>query len=432
MLSKAPTRTKLPTERMPAFFELNRLPSDTLPPIREAVAARLCRRKRVGLARIRPHKGKYLEVDFAFPAGIKIPRFRTYCRTATEAVRLARDWSARIREHGALARALGTGQRWVASECFRILQEMEFSDPAKLLYIIRDYRDTHPHGANARKLDQVRGELIASKRKLGRSERHVESLDYRLRTLIKAIGNQPVTAITTKDLQHELDRHRDWNPTTIHSVVQGWKIAFNFAIRHGYLIRNPANRLELPKIIHAEPSIFSVAEVRRLMAATLFADRHPLVPACRAYLAIGMFAGLRPEEIERLEWKHVDLETATIRVKAANAKDRDRRIVELQPNLVAWLRPLVQTRGTVLKHSVAKLRAAARSILGLAEWPADIMRHTFVSYHFAEFQNEAYTKKQVGHRDDGRIFYNHYMVPVSRPAARLFWATIPPFALLAA
>lgn len=210
----------------------------------------------------------------------------------------------------------------------------------------------------------------------------------------------------------------------------GWKIAFNFAKRQGYLVRNPADRLDLPKVIHDEPTIFSLADARRLMAATLFHDRHPLVPACRAYLAIGMFAGLRPEEIERLEWAHVDFETATIRVPAANAKDRDRRIVEMRPNLIAWLRPLVQKRGRVLPHPVAKLRAAARTILGLADWPADIMRHTFVSYHFGAFQNEAYTKQQVGHRDDGRIFYNHYMVPISRPVGVLFFGIIPPVALI--
>lgn len=415
---------------MPAFFELNRPPSGMFPQIDESAAERLCRRKRVGLARIRPHKGKYLEVDFSFPAGVKIARFRKYASTASVALALARDWSARIREHGALARALTTGQRWVAAECFRIMADLGLKEPAELLHIIRDYRDHHPHGANARKLDQVRLELIVAKKKQGRSERHVASLDYRLRCLVEALGDKAVTAVTTKELQREIDRHNNWNPTTIHSVTQGWKIAFNFAIRRGYLVHNPANRLELPKIVHGEPTIFSVDEVRRLMAATLFSDRHPLMPSCRAYLAIGMFAGLRPEEIERLEWKHVDLETATIRVKAANAKDRDRRIVEIQPNLAAWLKPLTRARGRVLTHPVAKLRAAARTVLGLTEWPADIMRHTYVSYHFARFQNEAYTKKQVGHRDDGRVFYNNYMVPVSGPNGRLFWATIPPVALL--
>ena len=125
-------------------------------------------------------------------------------------------------------------------------------------------------------------------------------------------------------------------------------------------------------------------------------------------------------------WEHVDLDTATIRIKAANAKDRDRRIVEIRPNLAAWLRPLAKKNGRVLSRPLGQLRIAARNVLGLAEWPADVMRHSFVSYHFAEFQNEAATKRQVGHRDDGRIFYNHYMVPVSRPIARQFWGIVPP------
>lgn len=349
---------------------------------------------------------------------------KTPAAAYAEATRRQRELDA----HGALALTLSTTQRWMAAECFLICDRIG----VVLLDIVREFERTHPHGPNARSLDQVRVEVVEAKRKTGRSERHLLSLDYRLRRLISGIGDQPIAAVTTDDLQGELDRHPDWCPRTMHGVVQGWKIAFNFAIRRGYLIKNPADRLELPKIVHDEPEIFTVDDVRRLMAATLFTDRDPMLPHCRAFLALGMFAGLRPEsEIEPLEWKHVDLETATIRIKAANAKDRDRRIVEIQPNLLAWLRPIVKTRGCVLSHPVAKLRAATRGVLGLSTWPTDIMRHTFVSYHFAEFQNEAYTKKQVGHRDDGRIFYNHYMVPVSRPEARRFWSTIPPAGLLA-
>lgn len=354
---------------------------------------------------------------------------RVWGDSVQKVIEKARRLERELRQHGQLARALTSEQRWMAAKAYSVCERLGVD----LIDVVREFEKTHPHGANARTLDQVRTELIAFKTKTGRSERHVLSLDYRLRCLVSALGDKPVTSITTRELEQELDRHRNWNPTTIHSVVQGWKIALNFAIRRGYLVKNPADRIEMPKIIHAEPTIFTVEEVRRLMAATLFADRHPLLPACRAYLAIGMFAGLRPEsEIEPLEWKHVDLATATIRVKAANAKDRDRRIVEIQPNLAAWLRPIARSRGTVLTHPVAKLRAAARTVLGLTEWSADIMRHTFVSYHFGQFENEARTKKEVGHRDDGRIFYNHYMVPVSRPDARRFWSTVPPVALLTA
>ena len=54
-------------------------------------------------------------------------------------------------------------------------------------------------------------------------------------------------------------------------------------------------------------------------------------------LAVGMFAGLRSAEIERLEWKDIDLKQRHIVVSADNAKTADRRIVPIAANLAEWL-----------------------------------------------------------------------------------------------
>ncbi len=349
------------------------------------------------------------------------------CRRADCIVAAVEALEAEILRHGEAATALSTAQRVEAAEAFDICDRLG----VRLLDMVREFERTHPHGPNARTLDQLRLEVVASKIDLERSEKHAKGIDYRMRKLIAAIGDKPVASITTDELARELKQHRgSWNATTVNSVVQQWKIAFNYAKDHGYLVNNPADRLELPRQIRKEPTSFSIKEVRTLLAATLFADCDPLRPACRAYLAIGLFAGLRPEEIERLEWRHIDLPSATLRVPGANAKDRERRIVEIQPTLAAWLAPLVRRAGKVLTAPLAKLRVTARAILGLKAWPADIMRHTFVSYHFAHYQNEGYTKAQVGHRDDGRVFYHNYMVPKSRAEARLFWSTIPPVDVL--
>jgi integrase/recombinase XerD len=406
--------------------------SAELPPaVDESEMERLCRRGRVGAARVRRHKGKYWEICFSHPGGMNHRRVRRYRKSATAAVRLARKMTQEIREHGRMTFALSVGQRWAAVESFRLLEKVGAGDPAQLLDVVREHLKRHPLAGNARTLDDVRKEVVARKAKLGRSDRHVAGLDYKLRCLVTAIGNKPITAITTADLQAEVEEHPDWKPTTVHSTTQAWKIALNFAVKRGYLVENPANKLELPQIVHGEPSIFRVEEVKRLMAATLFSDRDSMLPECRAWLAIGMFAGLRPSEIDRLEWQNVDLTTATIRVKAATAKDRDRRVVEMAPNLVAWLRPLARASGLVLRQPSAKLRAAARAVLGLKEWPADVMRHTYASYHFGAHQNEALTKQQMGHwGDDGRLLRHHYLVPVSKPVALKFWGTVPPVAFL--
>ena len=55
------------------------------------------------------------------------------------------------------------------------------------------------------------------------------------------------------------------------------------------------------------------------------------------YIAICAFAGLRPTEAAKLDWKDINLETAQIEVKARHAKTRRHRLVPIQPNLLAWL-----------------------------------------------------------------------------------------------
>jgi integrase len=350
------------------------------------------------------------------------------CRKPETIVKAVEELEREILQHGQLAKSLTSAQRWMAAESFTICARLG----VELIDVVREYESAHPMGPNAKSLVQVRDELVAWKKKTGRSERHINSLTYRLTKLIQAIGNKPVTAITTKDLEDELDRHPDWNPTTVHSVTQGWKVALNFAIRRGYLAKNPANRLELPKIIHDEPCVLTVDQAKRLMAATLFKDRDPLLPACRAYLAIGMFAGIRPDEMARLTWTHIDLGTSTITIRAENAKARVRRIVDVSPNLKAWLAPLTRRNGKVLTTPLDRLRTSARAVLNLPRWPADVLRHTFASYHYAAHRNEALTKHQMGHRDDGRILHNHYCVPIHPDEARKFWAIVPPVAFLTA
>jgi hypothetical protein len=49
----------------------------------------------------------------------------------------------------------------------------------------------------------------------------------------------------------------------------------------------------------------------------------------QSYVAIAAFAGLRIEEIDKLGWEEVNLESGYIEVKAENAKTSRRRLVEI-------------------------------------------------------------------------------------------------------
>lgn len=397
------------------------------PQITESAAERLVRRKKIGFARVGPHKGKYFEIDFSFPAGVHISRFRKYYSTASAAVAGAREWTEKIRAHGRLARDLNTSQLWVAAECFRILEELSFSDPAQLLYIIREYRDRHPRSGRARTIDQVRVEIISKKRKGERRERYVRDFDYKLRCLSEALGNPPISAVTPEMLDKEIARHPDWASGTVHSVVTSWKVIFNFAVKQGYSLKNPCALLEMPRKRRSKPEVLSAVQVHRLLAACI-TELH--MAPCTAYVAIGCFTGIRPDEMQRLRWEMFNLDAGLITIEGEDSKCGERGIVKISPNLLTWLRPIAQQSGPVLEMSVAKLRGYCRAWLELKRWPHDAMRHSFASYHYTQHRDIGEVCAQLRHGAGQLVFVNHYYVVRTPAEAAYFWSIVRPVALL--
>ncbi len=414
---------------MPAFFELSKSPSGTLPQISESAAEQLVRRKKIGFARVRRHKEKYIEIDFSFPAGVQLPRFRKYYSSAAKAVAGARDWTEKLRIHGRLARSLDTSQLWVAAECFRILSELSFSDPAQLLHIIREYRDRHPKSGRARTINQVRVELIAKKRNGERRERYVRDFDYKLRCLSEALGNPPIGAVTPAMLEKELARHPDWASGTVHSVVTSWKVIFNYAVRQGYSLSNPCTLLEMPRKRRTKPEILSAPQVHRLLAACI---TEPHMAACTAYVAIGCFTGIRPDEMQRLRWEMFNLDAGLITIEGEDSKCGERGIVKISPNLLTWLRPIAKESGFVLEENVSKLRGFCRDWLGLKRWPHDGLRHSFASYHYTQHRDIGEVCAQLRHGSGQLVFMNHYYVVCSPDEAAYFWNIVRPIAFLTA
>ena len=86
-------------------------------------------------------------------------------------------------------------------------------------------------------------------------------------------------------------------------------------------------------------------------------------------LAIGAFAGLRPEEINKLRWEDLDFQERTIRVNASAAKTRKKRFAEISDNLLAWLQPYAGRTGPVAPPNLQKLRRATMKAAKIEKWP---------------------------------------------------------------
>ena len=145
----------------------------------------------------------------------------------------------------------------------------------------------------------------------------------------------------------------------------------------------------------------------------------------RTYAAIGMFAGVRPEEICRVSWAMVDLDHSRIRIPGSITKTRIGRTIDLEPNAVAWLSSVAQKEGPVVDGDSSCLIGRLKLAAGLGRWPQDVLRHTFASYHVCAFKDAAKTSLYLHDRRGTEVLFRHYFRDTLVEDAKKFWSFMP-------
>src|SRR5205823_6082681 len=134
--------------------------------------------------------------------------------------------------------------------------------------------------------------------------------------------------------------------------------------------------------------------------------RDVLVP----YVALCLFAGLRPFEARQLKWRSINLQTKHLHVLAHTSKRRESRYVRLEPALVTWLTRYAKTNRVGICG--ANFRRQWESLLTAAgynaarPWPQDAMRHTAASMLLAIKRNRALVAEELGTSVD--VLRRHY------------------------
>ena len=265
-------------------------------------------------------------------------------------------------------------------------------------------------------------ELLKVKEADGASKRYLSDLRSRLTRFAESFDGKPVAEITSPQIDEWLRSLSDKEtgkrlaPVTRNNFRRVLIVALNFAKGRGYCVGNPAEQSAKAKEIESAVGILTVEQTARLLESAAA----ELVP----YIAIGAFAGLRRAELERLDWKEVDLQSGLIEVAAAKAKSARRRFVKIQPNLAKWLQPSAQLSGNVTPAGYRALLEAAREAAGIEQWPQNALRHSFASYHLARFNDAAALALELGHTNSNLVF-QHYRQLVRPKQAERYWKIAP-------
>jgi integrase len=339
-------------------------------------------------------------------------RKRTFFETKEEAADFSRIKNAELKRSGFEAAEFPTSLRVMAQESKEIL-----SNYGKTIKDATEFFVAHLKASEKScTATELVAELVGAKQKDGASHRHLSDLRSRLNIFGQKFNGQMVATITSAEIDDWL-RALNVSPVTRNHYRRLLVLAFNFAIQRGYATANPVEKTAKAKEAKAAIRILTVMQAAGLLENS--------IPEILPYLAIGLFAGLRRAELERLEWSEVDFESGLIKVTAEKSKSARQRYVAIQPNLREWLLPLRKHRGRVIRSlNFRRAFDRARDAAEIQDWPDNALRHSFASYHLAHFKNAAATALELGHHDS-RVTFAHYRELVKPRDAEQYWNIRP-------
>jgi integrase len=294
-------------------------------------------------------------------------------------------------------------------DCLKLVDDLE-----TLTIACRFYRARHKRIVD-KLVSEAVAEFLALKESRKASERYVSDLRWRLGRFSDSFQRN-CGELTNFQIQSWLDNQK--LGTQAYKNFRTVLITFfKYCVARKYCVDSPAEDIERIKVIGLEITIFSPKE----LAAMLAVAPREFVPC----LAIAAFAGLRSNEIIRLDWTDVDLQAGFITVKASKAKTASRRVVSICDTLSDWLRPYANSTGPVWPGTYdqfykVQLKTAQDAHIS---WKHNATRHSFVSYRLAQCQNAPMVAVEAG--NSPQIIHKHYNQLV-RPQDAIAWFAVKP------
>lgn len=272
--------------------------------------------------------------------------------------------------------------------------------------------------------------LAFKKKKLKRGllrQRTLDGIKEATNLLKTKWGNLRVVELSEKILKDYFDslkvsQRRIFN---LRSLISQF---FNWCVKEGFTSVNPLKNVEI-EVPTKDVVIMTVQQAQAVMKTC-----EERFPDLTAYFALGLFAGLRPEEAKLLTWERIDIEEKEITVLSTTSKVKETRTVKIEDTLFKWLKCF---KGSGKGHIVRQkgFRTATEDVriaLGYRvrkqnkkgpRWVSDILRHSYASYWLPIHRDRGQLAEQMG--TSIKMIKDFYKTTVKASDAAAFWNILP-------
>lgn len=287
-----------------------------------------------------------------------------------------------------------------------------------LLAASKDYARRHPAQLPQVRVADAVAQFLEAKRKDNLRDRSIGDLSLRLNRFGDAF-QKAVANVSSPDLADWLDS-LDLGPQSRLNYRRVLNNFFGWCEGRGLIARGENPVVTLPEV-----------KMRRDQAITIYTPEqlHALLTAAEGEyltaLALLAFAGMRPDEVWRLDWQDANLAEGFIHVTGRGSKTRTHRHVPVLEPLGAWLAPHSKPSGKVWSGTANQFTVARRGVVKASgvKWLPDALRHTWISCRLALVGNTAQVALEAGNSE--QVIVRHYRHLRTERQARA-WFDIAP------
>lgn len=275
------------------------------------------------------------------------------------------------------------------------------------------------------------------------NQRTLRDIKSRAKKLSLLFGSTNINEISGSNLKHGLiGLEKSFRTQRNYKSI--WSEIFKFAIQSKYILDNPFAELsteDLREIVGTgddwnPPAILSVKEAESLLSGAWANPELDLLAA----ITLGLFCGIRTEEIKQLKWSDLKLNDSEphLVISREIAKKRRMRHVKIPPNAFEWLMKCEDRTGEITmsrsENDYQKRFRALHLKSGFSEkingkiessWKHNAMRHSFGTYHFAFYGDPLKTSVEMGHKTGDDVLFEHYRSLAKKEEAKEYFNIFP-------